>query len=171
MQKPFLVALVYSLLFIASICFVFYGGHSQFITHAYLLGLVSMLPFVFVTIFWQRQTVYGGTISGKNAIKEGLKFVLITTLMLIVFQSVFFEKSFHDFKTNYMETVGPKVLKEQIAAGKIKLTEAEIPKVIALDVADVTLFKEITSVIFKNIFYGMFSSFVAAIFLKRNTNG
>jgi len=70
-----------------------------------------------------------------------------------------------------METVGPQVLKEQIAAGKIKLTEAEIPKVIALDVADVTLFKEVTSVIFKNIFYGMFSSFVAAIFLKRNSNG
>ena len=171
MQKPFVVALVYSLLFIATICFTFYGGHTQYITHAYLIGLVCMLPFVFIAILWQRQTVYGGIISGKVAVKEGLKFVLVATLILIVFQTVFFEKSFRNFKANYMETVGPQVLKEQIAAGKIKLTEAEIPKVIALDVADVTLFKEVTSVIFKNIFYGMFSSFVAAIFLKRNSNG
>lgn len=171
MQKPFLVALLYSVLFIATVCFVFYGGYPKYITHAYLLGLICMLPFAFLTIFWQRQTVYGGTISGKNAVKEGLKFVLVTTLLLIVFQSVFFEASFKNFKINYMQTVGPQVLKDQIAAGKIKLTEAEIPKVIALDVADVTLFKEITSVVFKNIFYGVFSSFIAAIFLKRSTNG
>jgi hypothetical protein len=171
MQKPFIVAFVYSLLFIATICFTFYGGHTQYITHAYLIGLVCMLPFVFIAILWQRQTVFGGIISGKGAVKEGLKFVLVSTLIIIIFQSVFFEKSFKDFKISYMQTVGPKVIKEEIAAGKTKLTEDQIPKAIALDVADVTLFKEVTSVIFKNIFYGMFSSFVAAIFLKRNSNG
>ena len=66
-----------------------------------------------------------------------------------------------------MQTVGPEMLKQEIAAGKIKITEAEIPKIIAADVAGVTLFKEVTSVIFKTVFYGVFCSLISAVLLRR----
>ena len=95
--------------------------------------------------------------------------MVITTLFLIIFQVVFFEYAFKDYKINYMQTVGPQMLKEQIVSQKLKITEADIPKTIAADVEGVTLFKEVTSVIFKTIFYGLFCSIICAILLRRKT--
>ncbi len=168
-NKIVALALVYALLFSAAVCMVFYGNHVKYITHVYLIGLLAMFPFVYAAIWFQRKDVHDGEIGGKDAGKEGIRFVVITTFFLIIFQIVFFENVFKEYKINYMNTVGPQMLKEQILAGKLKITEADIPKMIANDVEGVTLFKEITSVIFKTIFYGVFCSLISAILLRRKT--
>lgn len=169
MQKnaPFITGFVYALLFAAGVCFVFYGGHVTYITHAYLVGLLCMLPFVFYVV-WSKRKRDGG-LAGREGAKEGMRFVLAATIFMALFQVVFFQVDFKEYKINYMQTTGPQILKEQIAAGKIKLTEAEIDKVIAADVEGVTVFKEITSVVFKNLFFGVFCSFLSAVVLKRKT--
>lgn len=166
-NKSLLLAVIYTLLFSALICFVFYGNHVKYITQAYLLGLIGLFPFVYAAIWVHRKDVHEGDIGGRDAGKEGLKFVVLVTLLLVVFQIIFFETSFKEYKINYMKTIGPQVLKEQIQAGKLDFKEAQIPEIIAKDVEGVTLFKEITSVIFKTVFYGGFSSLVCAFLLKR----
>ncbi|MBS1647714.1 MAG: DUF4199 domain-containing protein [Bacteroidetes bacterium] len=170
-KKTIIAALIYTLLFATGVCVAFYGTGAKYITHAYLLGVLCMLPFVFGIIWWQRQSTYGGIISGKSALKEGLKFVVFVTLLLLIFQIVFFEVSFKEYKIQYIQNVGPQALKAQIASGKIKITEAQIPAEIDRDVHEVTVFKEITAVVFKNVFYGMFASLISALLLKRNTHG
>lgn len=167
--KPVLLAIFYTLLFATAVCVVFYGNHIKYITHVYLIGLLCMFPFVYAAVWFQRKDVHDGEIGGKDAGKEGLKFVVMTTLFLVIFQAVFFIASFRDYKVNYMQTVGPQMLKEQIVTQKLKITEADIPKTIAADVEGVTLFKEVTSVIFKTVFYGLFCSIICAILLRRKT--
>ncbi len=168
MQKNTTVflALIYSLLFAAAVCFFFYGDHVQYITYPYLVGLLFMLPFIYAAIFLKRKNE-GGLLGGRPAFKEGLKFVVIATLFMALFQVLFFEFSFREYKINFMQTMGPQILKEQIAAGKMKMDEADIPKMIAADIEGVTVFKEITAVVFKNLFFGTFASVVSAIILKR----
>ena len=83
-------AILYSLLFIAGVCYSFYGMEAKNITYAYLLGSLAILPFVFFVVWRQRETVYGGSMSGKDAAKEGMKFVVVVILILIVFQIVIF---------------------------------------------------------------------------------
>jgi len=166
-NKPVIIALIYSILFSASVCFVFYGDHIKYLTHVYLIGLLCMLPFLYYAVLLQKKNVYKGDMSGRIAGREGLRFVVAATFFLILFQVVFFETSFKAYKINYMQTVGPQILKDQITAGKLKLAETEIPKMIATDVEGVTLFKEITSVVFKTVFYGAFCSFIVAFLLKR----
>jgi hypothetical protein len=109
----------------------------------------------------------GGFLSGRDAVKEGLRFVVAATIYMSLFQVIFFEMDFRDYKINFMESTGPQILKDQIASGKAKIAESEIPRIIQEDVQQVTVFKEITAVVFKNLFYGVFCSFISAIILKR----
>ncbi len=167
MQKnaPFLLALVYSILFAATVCTVFYGGYVKYITHAYLIGLLFMAPFIYFTIQLKRKRE--GGIGGREAVKEGLRFVVAATLYMALFQVIFFEMDFKEYKINFMQTMGPQILKEQIAKGIAKIPESEIPRIISEDVQNVTVGKEITSVVFKNLFYGSFCSVLCAVLLKR----
>lgn len=168
MQKnaPFLLALLYSVLFALTVCIVFYGGYVQYITHAYLIGLLFMLPFIFFAV-WLKRKRMGGFLSGREGVKEGLRFVVAATLYMALFQVIFFELDFKEYKINFMQTAGPDILKKQIQDGTAKISEADIPKIISEDIRQVTVFKEITSVVFKNLVYGAFCSFLAAIILKK----
>ena len=168
-NRSLLLALIYALLFSAMVSFVFYGDHVKYITHVYFAGLLGLFPFVYLAILFAKKERPDGEIEGKEAAKEGFRFVLLATFFLIIFQVVFFEISFREFKINYMQTVGPQALKEQMLSGQMKITEADIPKIIATDVEGVTLFKEITSVVFKNFFFGGLSVIIATFLLKRKT--
>ena len=128
-----------------------------------------MFPFLFLAVYLEKRDLHAGQIGGKVAGKAGLKFVVTATMFLVLFQAIFFETTFKEYKINYMQTSGPQILKEQIAAGKLKIKEEEIPQIIANDVEGVTLFKEITSVVFKTIFYGTFCSLITAVAMRRKS--
>lgn len=165
-NAPFLLALLYSVLFAIAVCIVFYGGYVQYITHVYLIGLAFMMPFIFLAV-WLRRRRMGGVLGGREGLREGLRFVVAATLYMALFQVIFFQLDFKEYKINFMQTMGPDILKEQIKTGQAKITEADIPKIIAEDIEQVTVFKEITSVVFKNLLFGAFSSFLAAVLFKR----
>jgi hypothetical protein len=167
MQKntPFFLAFIYSVLFAATVCFVFYGGHITYITHAYLIGVLGMFPFIYGSIWMKRRR--DGFLAGREGVKEGLRFVVAATLFMVLFQVIFFEMDFKAYKINFMQTSGPQILKEQIAKGTAKISESAIPGIIAEDVQQVTVTKEITSVVFKNLLFGAFASFISALVLKK----
>ena len=171
-RKPILFALIYSLLVIAFKLFVFYNGlqMTKLGMYSHILSLILMTPFVFLLVFLLRKEI-GGEISGKLALKECLIFVSVAAVLLSVFNYVFFEKELNDYIISYIQTEGPKSIQEQaIKVGK-PVTTIEIDKMINEEIANLSAFKDTTSKLFSIIMFGIFSSFVTSIFLKRNPNG
>jgi glucose uptake protein GlcU len=164
--KSFLFPLLYSTLYIIAICFTFYGGYDTSINKVVIIGWLAIIPFCVMAMIYAKKNFYNNTIGGKDAVKEGLKFIVYSTIILIIFQAVFFTIDFKEYKIHFMETYGFDLAKEQIKNGKLKLTDAEIPNLIKEEIKQVTLFKECTSIIFKNLFLGTITSVICAVFLR-----
>lgn len=170
-KKPAQFAFIYSILVIAFKLFVFYSGlqMTKLGMYSHILSLLIMLPFVFVLIFLLRKEI-GGEISGKLALKEALVFVSLAAIILSVFNFVFFENELNDYIVNYIQTEGPKSIQEQAKKIGKPVTTAEIDKMINGEITNLSAFKDTTSKLFSIIAFGIFSSFVTSIFLKKSTN-
>jgi hypothetical protein len=166
-KRLILFSSLYIIFTIAAICISFYGGYIKQLNLIYFLTLLSFLPFVFVFLLQLRNKDNGGIISGRDAMKQALKMVLLSTFLLTLFQIVFFEMDFRDYKINHIRAIGPDIIKQEISKGQLKAKVEDIPKILENDIKQVTLFAEITATLFKTIFYGLFSSFISAMILKR----
>ena len=58
--------------------------------------------------------------------------------------------------------------KAQIKSGNLKITDAEIPNLIRKEIEQITLFKECTSIVFKNLFLGTITAIVTAVTIRGN---
>jgi hypothetical protein len=65
-----------------------------------------------------------------------------------------------------MQTYGVELAKTQIKNGNLKITEAEIPDLIKKEIEQVTLFKECTSILFKNLFLGTITAVLTAVTMR-----
>jgi hypothetical protein len=166
-KRLILFSSLYTVFTIVAICISFYGGYIKQLNLIYFLTLLSFLPFVFVFLLQLRNKDNGGIISGRDAMKQALKMVLLSTFLLTLFQIVFFEMDFRDYKINHIRAIGPEIIKQEISKGQLKAKVEDIPKILENDIKQVTLFAEITATLFKTIFYGLFSSFISAMILKR----
>lgn len=164
--KSFLIPIIYSSLVIVSVCIAFYGGILPQLNKITIIGWLLLLPFCLIHIKYIKSVNYNNTIGGRDATKEGLRFVVISTLILLVLQTIFFILDFKDYKIHYMNTEGFELAKLQIANGKLTIKESEIPALIQKEIEGVTLFKEYTAIIFKNLFLGVFASFIGGVFFK-----
>ena len=164
--KSFLFPLIYSTLIITATCITFYGGYAHSINKIAIIGWLLIIPFCVFAMVYSKRTLYNNTISGKDAVKEGLKFVLFSTIILVAFQSVFFILDFKAYKINFIQSYGLELAKAQIKNGHLKITEAQIPGMIQKEVEQVTLFRECTSIIFKNLFLGTITSIICAVVLR-----
>lgn len=169
--KTFLFPSIYSALLIIATCIVFYGGHSQSINTVTIIGWLFIIPFCVVAMIYSKRIIYNNSIGGKDLVKEGLKFVVFSTIILVIFQAIFFTLDFKAYKVNFIETYGFELAKTQIKAGNLKITEAQIPDLIKKEIDQVTLFKECTSVVFKNLFLGTITSVITAVVLRAKLRG
>ncbi len=164
--KTFIFPALYSLLVIVATCITFYGG---FITHmniVTIIGWLLIIPFCVAAMLYSKKAVYHNNISGKDAVKEGLKFIIFSTVILVIFQAIFFTLDFKAYKINFMQTYGVELAKAQIKNGHLTITEAQIPDLINKEIAQVTLFRECTSIVFKNLFLGTITSIISAVAMK-----
>jgi hypothetical protein len=166
-KRLILFSLLYVLFTISSICISFYGGYVKQLNLIYFLSLLAFFPFVFIFLLQLRNKDNGGIISGRDAMKQALKMVMLSSLLLTIFQIVFFELDFKDYKINHIRNIGPEIIKQEITKGQLKAKVEDIPKILENDIKQVSLFAEITATLFKTIFYGLFSSFISAMILKR----
>lgn len=164
--KTFLFPALYSTLLIIATCVTFYGGFSQKINTVTIIGWLLIIPFCVMAMLYSKKTIYGGVIGGKDSVKEGLKFIIFSTVILVIFQAIFFELDFKAYKINFMQTQGFELAKAQIKAGNLKITEAQIPDLIKKEIDQVTLFKECTSVVFKNLFLGTITAVITAVAMR-----
>jgi glucose uptake protein GlcU len=164
--KSFLFPISYSALLITATCITFYGGYTQHINKVTIIGWLLIIPFCVLAMIYAKKANYNSNIGGKDAVKEGLKFIIFSTIILVIFQALFFYFDFKAYKINFIQTYGLDLAKAQIKNGNLKITEAQIPNLINKEIEQVTLFKECTSVVFKNLFLGTITSVITAVFLR-----
>jgi len=169
--KSFLFPTIYSALLIIATCITFYGGYTQHMNKVSIIGWLLIIPFCVFAMLYSKKVNYNNTIGGKEAVKEGLKFIIFSTIILVIFQAIFFELDFKAFKINFIETYGLELAKAQVKNGNLKITEAQLPSLIKQEIAQVTLFKECTSIVFKNMFLGTITSIITAVTLRANLRG
>jgi hypothetical protein len=169
--KTFLFPSIYSALLIIATCITFYGGYSKSINTVTIIGWLLIIPFCVTAMIYSKKTIHNNVIGGKDLVKEGLKFVIFSTIILVVFQAIFFTLDFKAYKINFIQTYGFELAKAQIKNGNLKLTEAQIPDLINKEIAQVTLFKECTSIVFKNLFLGVITSVITAVVLRAKLKG
>ncbi|MBA4239974.1 MAG: hypothetical protein C0448_04580 [Sphingobacteriaceae bacterium] len=169
--KTYFFPAIYSSLVILATCITFYGGYTKYINTVSIIGLLLLVPFCVMAMIYSKRSIHNNNIGGKDLIKEGLKFVVFSTIILVIFQSIFFILDFKAYKVNFFQTYGFELAKVQIKSGHLKITEAEIPKFIEKEVAGVTLFKECTSIVFKHIFLGTITSVITAVSIKAKLRG
>jgi hypothetical protein len=166
--KPFLFPTIYSALCIISTSIAFYGGHSKYINTISIIGWLLIIPFCVMAMIYAKKTQFNNSIGGKDAVKEGFKFIVFSTILLVIFQAIFFTLGFKDYKINFIQTYGVELAKAQIISGHLKITAAEIPKLIQQEIEQITLFKECTSIVFKNLFLGTITAIVTAVTIRGN---
>ncbi len=170
-SKTFIFPAIYSLLVISATCITFYGGYSENINKVTIIGWLLIVPFCVAAMIFAKKSIYKNNIGGKDAVKEGLKFIIFSTIILVIFQSIFFTLDFKAYKINFMQTYGVELAKTQIKNGNLKITETEIPNLIKQEIDQVTLFKECTSIIFKNLFLGTITSVITAVTMRAKLRG
>jgi len=164
--KTFIYPAIYSSLVILATCITFYGGYINHINKVTIISWLLIIPFCVLAMLYAKKAIYDNNIGGKDAMKEGLKFIIFSTLILVVFQAVFFTLDFKAYKVDFIQTYGVELAKTQIKNGNLKITEAEIPNLIKQEIDQVTLFKECTSIVFKNLFLGVITSVVTAVTMR-----
>lgn len=165
-KNNFLFPVIYSSIYILAVCIAFYSGRTNHINTASIVGWLLIIPFCVGAMLYARKNNYNGHIGGKDAAKEGLKFIIFSTIILVIFQSIFFTIDFKEYKLNFIQTYGFDLAKTQIKNGNLKITEAQIPGLIAEEMKQVTLFRECTSIVFKNMFLGTITTVLCAVFLR-----
>ena len=166
--KTFIFPGIYSTLCIVSICIAFYGGYSQHINKVSIIGWLLIIPFCVMAMLYSKKTLFNNNIGGKDAVKEGFKFIVFSTIILVIFQAIFFTLDFKAYKIDFIQTYGVDLAKAQIKSGNLKITDAEIPNLIRKEISQITLFKECTSIVFKNLFLGTITAIVAAVTIRGN---
>lgn len=169
--KSFIFPSLYSALVIIATCVTFYGGYINHINKITIIGWLLIIPFCVAAMIYAKKVIYQGNIGGKDAVKEGLKFIVFSTLILVVFQAIFFTLDFKAYKVDFIQTYGVDLAKAQIKNGNLKITEAEIPNLIKQEVEQVTVFKECTSIVFKNLFLGVITSVITAVTMRAKLRG
>lgn len=169
--KSFIYPLIYSTLVIVATCITFYGGFVNHINKVTITGWLLIVPFCILAMLHAKNTKYNGNIGGKDAVKEGLKFIIFSTILLVIFQCIFFTIDFKAYKITFIQTYGFELAKTQIINGHLKITEAQIPNLIAKEIEAVTLFRECTSIVFKNLFLGTITSVICAVTLRAKLRG
>lgn len=169
--KTYIFPAIYSSLVILATCITFYGGYINHINKVTIIGWLMIVPFCVTAMIYAKKNIYQGNIGGKDAVKEGLKFIIFSTVILVVFQAIFFTLDFKAYKVEFIQTYGVELAKTQIKNGNLKITEAEIPNLIKQEIEQVTLFKECTSIVFKNLFLGVITSVITAVTMRAKLRG
>lgn len=169
--KSFVFPGLYSILVIVATCVTFYGGYINYINKVTIIGWLLIIPFCVGAMLYAKKAIYQGNIGGKDTIKEGLKFIIFSTIILVVFQAIFFTLDFKAYKIDFMQTYGVELAKAQIKNGNLKITEAEIPNLIQQEIDQVTIFKECTSIVFKNLFLGTITSVLTGVAMRARIRG
>jgi hypothetical protein len=170
-KRIIISSLIYSALCIITVLLAYnglLGAPVKTVNITYVINMFVMFPFIFFTIKLVRDKDNYGVMGGKEAMRTGLRFVVLSAVVLVIFQLAFFNSGFRDFKVNYLRPLGKEYMEKERTAGKFKGSDSEMNAQIEKNITEsVTNGSEITGMLFKTFPYGLFCSFLCAVFLRR----
>lgn len=167
MKKAIILAIVYSIICIGFKLGVFYGGmlEQPIGRLSHLITLALILPFVVLTIYLVKKE-NEGTIGGKEAVRQGLTFVSFAAVIMIAFDYVFFIQEMQAYLQAYVAKTDYNVLYKEAVKHTKGITMFEVVREQIKYERYVTTYS-VTRLLFGYMSVGLFSSFVAGVFMKR----
>lgn len=165
-NKALLLGITYSIVVIIYKLIIVMGGFglTKFgFLFSHIVSVLAILPFVFMAIKLTRND-NGGLISGKDALKAGLRMLVVAALITSVYNYIEFELKWKALSVEYYN--GPAFL--EILKSKAKFTAEEYPKIISEAIASLSAFKATTGKLFVLFFFGVTAAFISAVFLKKS---
>lgn len=156
----------YSILVIAFKLFIVLGGYglTKFgFLFSHIVSVVFVIPFIFLAIFLTKRD-NDGIISGKEALKIGLRTLVVAAIITTTYNYLEFEWKWKELSVTYYNSEAFL----EILKSKPKFTPEEYPKVISEAIASLSSFKAATGKLFVLFFFGVTAAFVSAVFLKKN---
>lgn len=170
MKNPSLIyALLYSALVIGFKLVIILGGFALTnfgFNWAQIISVWLIIPFCWLTIRSARQQ-NGGYIGGKRALQASLKMCLMAIVIISVYNYIEFEWKWKDLAELYYRGDSYHHFLEK----NKNIKPEEYPKIIDSMVAgfkETSPFKHITLKLIAYLFFGVSSSFIFAMFMKKN---
>ncbi|MDP2386210.1 MAG: hypothetical protein Q8M29_07550 [Bacteroidota bacterium] len=167
MKKAIILAIVYSIICIGFKLGVFYSGmlEQPLGRLSHLITLALILPFVILTIYMVKKS-NGGTIGGKEAVRQGLTFVSFAAGIMIAFDYFFFVQEMQAYLQAYVAKTDYNALYKEAVKHTKGITMFEVVREQLKYERYVTTYS-VTRLLFGYMSVGLFSSFVAGVFMKR----
>ena len=165
-NRALLLGIAYSILVIIFKLIIVLGGYglTKFgFLFSHIVTVLAIFPFVFIAIKLTRDD-REGIISGKDALKAGLRMLVVAAIITSVYNYIEFEWKWKALSVEYYN--GPAFL--EILKSKAKFTVDEYPKIILEAIASLSAFKATTGKLFILFFFGVTASFISAVFLRKS---
>ncbi len=134
---------------------------------SHLISLALFIPFSLAYVKWIRDSDFEGIIGGKVAIRENLKYVIISILILSIFNYFFYEYAIKNVLIGMIREMDPQFIVDEGKKGGKIITLEQAKLMIASDEQGISAFKDTTIKIMGMLFFGVLSSFVASAYLRR----
>lgn len=172
-KKALYFGLLYSLLFIIYKLIILLGGYTLTTFGFYystIVAVLSLIPFLFLAVYFVREKDYNGIINGKESIRIALSVLVVALIISSTYNYIEFNWKFKDIAVSYYQSDEYlQILKNQQAKYPDKIKTEDIPTIVQEQISDLSAFKSITGRLIPLMFFGIAGAFMAAVTLKRKT--
>lgn len=156
---------IYSVLVIIYKLIIILGGYALtkfgfFFSN--IISVIAIIPFIFLAIYLTKKEK-GGFIGGKQGMHIGLLLTIVAALILSAYNYIEFEWKWKALSVKYYNS---EAYKDFLMRNPSIKTE-EYSKIIEAAIAELSPFKAITAKLFVLFFFGVSSSFMAAVLLRK----
>jgi len=172
-KKALFFGLLYSFLFIVYKLIILIGGYSltKFgFYYSTIIGVMAILPFFFLAVYFVREKDYEGIIGGKESVRISLTVLAIALVTTSIYNYIEFNWQFKEIAVSYYQSNEYlEILKEQQARYPDKVKVEDFPKIIEDQISELSAFKSLTGKLIPMMFFGLTGAFMSAVLLKRKT--
>ena len=166
-KRVLYTALAYSILVIIYKLIILLGGYqlTKFgFYYSHIISVFAIIPFIVIAIKLVRDKDMGGFISGRVALAVGMNLAAISLVILSLYQYIEFEWKLKDLSVEYYNSAE---YLEFLKSNK-QVKPENYSKIIADNTASLSAFKSITAKLISFLFISLSSSFICAVFMKKN---
>ena len=164
-NRPLVLGIAYSILVIIFKLSIVLGGYglSKFgFFFSHIVSVAAITPFIFFAIQLTKAD-NGGFIGGKEAIKTGLKMLVVAAIITSAYNYIEFVWKWKDLSIEYYNSETYK----NFLATKPSIKPDDYPKYIASATTELSVFKTVTGKLFILFFFSISVSFISAVFLRK----
>lgn len=164
-NRAVLLGVIYSVLVIIYKLIIILGGYALtkfgfFFSN--IIAVAAIIPFIFMAVKLTRDEK-GGFIGGKHGMRIGLTLTIVAALILSAYNYIEFEWKWKDLSVEYYNSAAYK----EFLGRNTQIKSEEYPQIIKSAIAELSPFKAITAKLFVLFFFGVSTSFMSAVLLRK----